>query len=242
MADDDRILITLTLPLDAAGPSPAIVLVAGHGGTHKTCYESAYGYHQIGRRLAEAGYATISTSVSQHETRRPDTTLQGERLASLMGCVDYLRSLPEIDPEQIGCAGKSLGGEMAMWLGAMDTRVGPVVSCGFLTTMDHMETDHCMCWKLPGLRALVDFADIYALHAPKPLQCQNGEKEPPSQFPISVARVALADIKPVYDALGHAERLEFVSHPGGHEFDVAATLDFFERAFTRPPPGPLDSR
>ena len=53
-----------------------------------------------------------------------DRTLMGERLWDLMRCVDLLLSLEDkVDRGRIGCTGLSLGGEMAMWLGAMDSRV-----------------------------------------------------------------------------------------------------------------------
>lgn len=51
-----------------------------------------------------------------------------ERLWDLMRCVDYLQSMPQVDDSRIGCAGLSLGGEMAMWLGAMDERIAATVS------------------------------------------------------------------------------------------------------------------
>ena len=75
-----------------------------------------------------------------------------------------------------------------MWLGALDTRLAATVSSGFLTTMDQMEQNHCMCWKFEGLRALVDYADIYSLTAPRALQCQNGLREGPTDFWVPIAR------------------------------------------------------
>jgi len=47
-------------------------------------------------------------------------------------------------------------------LGAMDERIAAEVSAGFLTTMDQMEHNHCLCWKFDGLRelpALLAFLD-----------------------------------------------------------------------------------
>ena len=69
-----------------------------------------------------------------------------------MRCVGYLESLPTVDKTRIGCGGLSLGGEMAMWLAAMDTRIAAADSCGWLTTMDQLESNHCLCWKFAGLR------------------------------------------------------------------------------------------
>ena len=69
----------------------------------------------------------------------------GERLWDLMRCVSYLETLPNVDKSRIGCGGLSLGGEMAMWLAAMDTRIAAADSSGWLTTMDHLEVQSLPC-------------------------------------------------------------------------------------------------
>ena len=78
-------------------------------------------YKGFAAELAKSGYVTISTLVSQHEVYEKGRTLMGERLWDLMRCVSYLESLPKVDKLRIGCGGLSLGGEMTMWLAAMDT-------------------------------------------------------------------------------------------------------------------------
>ena len=115
---------------------------------------------------------------------------------------------------------------MAMWLAAMDTRIRASVSAGFLTVMDQMERNHCLCWKFEGLRELVDFPDIYALTAPRALQCQNGRLEPTSQFNIILARYAFDQVRPAYLDLGRPENLELDIHPGAHVVDVPACVKF----------------
>ncbi len=181
---------------------------------------------------------TISTTVSQHDVREEGRLLMGERLWDLMRCVDYLESLPQVDKSRIGCAGLSLGGEMAMWLGAMDERIAATVSAGFLTTMDHMEQNHCLCWKFDGLRELVDFADIYSLIAPRPLQCQNGLQEPPSQFYVPLAREAMKEVRAAYDDTGKPENVTLDVHGEGHVIDLPALMFFFRQA---PPGRPMRS-
>jgi len=231
---DRRIRVVLTLPTKRKGPFAAVICVAGHGGTDHRCYEEGHGYFRMGHVLATNGYVTISTTVSQHEVREKTRTLTGERLWDLIRCVDYLESLKEVDPHRIGCAGKSLGGQMAMWLGAVDQRVRVTVSSGFLTRMDEMERGHCMCWKTPGLRELVDFADIYGLIAPRALLCQNGMKEKAGGgFPVDLARVALKEIEPIYQALEAPQNLEFVAHKEGHVFDLPSLQSFLEKHLKR---------
>ncbi|MBN1591378.1 MAG: acetylxylan esterase [Pirellulales bacterium] len=223
-----RMKIMLTVPTDLEGRLPAVVCIAGHGGTRRSCYDSDDYYRRFARVLAESGYVTISTDVGQHKIHEKGRALMGERLWDLMRCVDFLASLDRVDSRRIGCAGLSLGGEMAMWLGAMDERVRATVSAGFLTKMDQMEQDHCMCWKFPGLRELVDYADIYSLTAPRALLCQNGLKEPASQFPVPLAREALAEIELIYADFGQPENVALAVHEGGHVVDLPSLSAFLE--------------
>lgn len=222
--------VTLTIPTETETPCPAVVCIHGHGGTQDSVYDSKSIYKGFAEALAQRGYVTIAANVGQHEVNEAGRQLMGERLWDLMRCVDFLRSRREIDPARIGCAGLSLGGEMAMWLGAMDERVAAVVSSGFLTVMDQMEQNHCMCWKFDGLRELVDFADIYSMIAPRPLQCQNGMQEPETMFTVSLAKQALEDIKIIYTDFDAAGRLALLVHAGGHEIDLPSLLRFFDES------------
>ncbi len=226
-----RIYISLaTLSPKEEKKYPAIVCIHGHGGNRYTAFENEPSpYHEFGKTLVQNGFVVITTDVGQHEVYEKDRTLMGERLWDLMRCVDYLETLPFVDKNRIGCAGLSLGGEMAMWLGAMDTRIKATVVCGFLTYMDQMEKNHCMCWKFEGLRELVDFPDIYGLIVPRALQCQNGEKEPSDQFPPSLAKKAWAEIIPAYRAFNAEEKAEWIIHSGGHEIAIEPMLKFLKR-------------
>jgi hypothetical protein len=222
-----RIQAVVTVPGAGRPPFPAVVCIHGHGGNRRTVYDRTTVYKGFAENLAESGYATIAVDVGQHEVLEPGRTLMGERLWDLMRCVDYLGSLGMVNPSAIGCAGLSLGGEMAMWLAAMDDRIAACVSSGFLTVMDQMERNHCLCWKFEGLRELVDFADIYSLAAPRPLQCQNGLAEPPTQFNVPLAREAMREIRLIYADLGKPQNSELTVHRGGHEIDLPNLLAFF---------------
>lgn len=220
----------LAVPANAVGPMPAVVAIHGHGGDRMTPFDPEQAIYKVfGSQLAQRGFVVISTSVGQHEVFEEGRTLMGERLWDLMRCIDYLRSRDDVEPARTGCAGLSLGGEMAMWLGAMDTRVRATVSAGFLTMMDQMERNHCMCWKFEGLRERVDWPDVYAMIAPRALQCQNGLKEPENDFTVPLARKALEQVQVAYRDFDAADRVELDVHDGGHEIDLEPLLAFFER-------------
>jgi len=222
-----RIKFVLTLPRQGGSHgAPAVVCLHGHGGNRLSTHDPEGPYRGFAAELARRGFVTIAPDVGQHEVYESGRTLMGERLWDCIRCLDYLESLAEVDPHRIGCGGLSLGGEMAMWLAAMDTRVKASVSAGFLTVMDQMERNHCLCWKFDGLRELVDFPDIYAMTAPRALQCQNGRLEPLSQFNITLARFAYEQILPAYLDFDRPENIELRIHEGGHVVDVPALVKF----------------
>jgi hypothetical protein len=226
-----RIRVLITFPLLTSGRWPAVVCIHGHGGKPGSVYDKESPYKAFADALARRNYVTIAPIVSQHEVYEQGRTLMGERLWDAMRCIDFLETFISVDTSRIGCAGLSLGGEMTMWLGALDQRVKATVSCGFLTRMDQLEQGHCLCWKFPGLRELVDFADIYSLIAPRHLMCQNGLKEPPSDFTVELARAALKEIEVIYLNYGCLENISLVAHPEGHVVDVMSLLSFFKKQF-----------
>ena len=110
-----------------------------------------------------------------------------------------------------------------------DTRIRATVSAGFLTVMDQMEQNHCMCWKFDGLRERVDFADIYSLIAPRALLCQIGEQEPPTQFTPTLAKSAFSELQVIYEDMGVPDKAELYIHPGAHEIHLDTLVSFFEK-------------
>ena len=224
-----RIKAVLTIPKGATGKLPAIVCIHGHAGNRHIVYDPASLYRGFADELASHGYVTISTEVGQHEVYEKDRTLMGERLWDVLRCADYLTTLEEVDANRMGCAGLSLGGEMAMWLGAMDPRMKVTVSAGFLTTAANLKNGHCQCWDFPGFTENFDFSDIYSLIAPRALMCQIGAKEKaPGGFPPALAHEAMAGIQRAYavHALGNLAQLNI--HPNGHVFEVASGCKFIE--------------
>jgi hypothetical protein len=221
-----RIRALLTTPLGGTPPFPAVVCIHGHGGTRASVHDAKSLYRGFAGELARQGFVTIACDVGQHEVQEQGRTLLGERLWDLQRCVDVLAGSGTVDAARIGCAGLSLGGEMAMWLGALDERIAATVSCGFLTTMDQLEQGHCMCWKLDGLRERVDFADIYALIAPRALQCQNGLAEPLADFCVPLARQAMGEMAGAWRDLHRPGGVALHVHGGGHVVDVAALVAF----------------
>ena len=227
-----RTTILVGMPKAIRDSYPAVVCLVGHGSSKASSYDLSPQsvMRGFGHRLSSAGVITVSHGIS-HSVYEKDRLLMGERVWDAMRSIDYLYSLPEVDKTRIGCAGLSIGGEMAMWLAAMDQRCSACVSSGFLTFMDQMEQKHCKCWQVPGMRDLVDWPDLYCLIAPRYLQCQNGLAEPVSQFHVPVARATMEEIKPIYEVFGRPQNVELYIHDGGHVIDMPALIRFFENAW-----------
>ena len=225
-----RIKAIVTTPKELTGRAPAVVCIHGHGGNRNIVYDRSSLYRGFADELASRGYVTISTDVGQHEVYEEGRTLMGERLWDVLRCADYVSILKSVDSDRMGCAGLSLGGEMAMWLGAMDPRMKVTVSSGFLTTVENLQNGHCMCWDFPGFTENFDFCDIYGLIAPRALLCQIGEKETaPGGFPPTLAYEAMAGIQRAYaiGANGHRARLDI--HPEGHVFETVGGCEFIDK-------------
>lgn len=224
-----RIKVVVTIPKQA-GKHPAVVCIHGHGGNRHIVHDRKSIYRGFAAEFAERGFVTIATDVGQHDLAVKDRTLPGERLWDLLRCTDYISSLPEVDVDRMGCSGLSLGGEMAMWLRAMDPRMKATVSSGFLTTVANMRDNHCQCWEFPGLTNHFDFADTFTLIAPRALLCQNGQRETTGGgFPVDIARGVMAEIQRNYGVFGAADRAGLDIHPEGHVFVTPSAIAFLEK-------------
>lgn len=233
--------VVLTVPL-GDGPFPAVVCIHGHGGSRNILYDPTSIYRGFALELANRGYVTIATEVGQHAVYETGRTLTGERLWDLVRCVSYLGTRPEVDTERIGCAGLSLGGEMAMHLGATDTRVKAVVDSGGLTTVATLlkatAAGACPCWRFPGYVENFDTPDFFCLIAPRWVMSQNGEQEHmdcPAFLPEAARPAFERDVLPCYRLFGLEERAVLRIHPGRHVFEVSSAMPFLDRALTHEP-------
>jgi cephalosporin-C deacetylase-like acetyl esterase len=92
--------------------------------------------------------------------------LLGLQLWNSIRSIDFLLSLPEIDPERIACTGESGGGTQTFLLMAVDDRIkvaAPVNMISFLMQ------GGSLCENAPNLRIDTNNVELGAIMAPRPL-------------------------------------------------------------------------
>lgn len=139
-----------------------------------------------------------------------------------MRALDWLATRPEIDSARIGVTGVSGGGVMTQFLAALDERVAVAApSCSTYTLGSQAARDlvplQCDCTFYPNVHQM-DFPEVLALIAPRPLMILGGRKDP--IFPPPGFREAFRRVKRVYDLYDGPEnsdpRLRLVESNEGH--------------------------
>ncbi|MFH0962947.1 MAG: acetylxylan esterase [Planctomycetota bacterium] len=221
---------------------PAILALPGHHGSPESCFAmdglslgppfdpGAYLY-SYGHLLANAGYVVLVPDTAycpfMSGSAAPGLptgwTLEGSRVWDAMRAIDVLQTLPDVDPKRIGVFGHSLGGETAMFLAALDTRVRVTVFSGFLQTYDPAQG--CPCHVVPGLENLMRYSDVCALVAPRFLLDVEGVADLGD-----VARDQARDIRFAFARAGADNFFLQLIHADGHLFyagpEVFRFLDF----------------
>ena len=156
-------------------------------------------------------------------------SLQGIRVWEILRALDYLAGRPGVQPDRIAVAGLSMGCEHAMYVAALDERVrAAVLSCGPRAIIpDAKHISWCACLFSPGIFNEMDWPDITALIAPKPIQLQFGDVD---YIPLDLARDTHKMLRRVYSLSGaEPGALEYDEFSGAHEFHFEAALPFVSR-------------
>jgi len=189
--------------------------------------------------LARRGYVTLSPdypSMGEHQHDFDADDYESGSMKAIydnMRAIDLLQSLPEVDPERIGCIGHSLGGHNGLFTAVFDRRIKAVVtSCGFTSFHKYMAGD-LHGWSGPRYMPRVashynylpdqmpfDFAEVIAAIAPRavfivaPLHDDN--------FDVAGVREAVNSARSVYKLLGRPDRLKVIYPNLGHDFPTDA--------------------
>lgn len=166
------------LPMPST-PKPAVLIAHGHWEQGRLTDTEEASFPACGIAMARAGWTafaydmvgyTDTTQVSHGFGANPQCILWGISLFGLqtwnsLRALDFMRTLPQVDPHRIGMVGASGGGTQTMMLAALDNRLFASAPC---VMVSHTMQGGCLCENAPGLR--VDFSnlDVAACHAPQP--------------------------------------------------------------------------
>ena len=135
--------------------------------------------------------------------------------------LDFLLSLPEVDPERIGVTGASGGGTQTFMLGAIDPR--PAVAFPAVMVSTAMQGG-CVCENADYLRLGINNIAIAALFAPKPLAMSGAD-----DWTIDIETRGLPELRQVYSLFGKPDLVHAKCFPQfGHNYNQVAREMMYE--------------
>jgi dienelactone hydrolase len=249
-------------PLGRQGPFPGIVSPHGHweyGRLENTPLASVPGRCI---NLARQGFVVFSydmigyndTNQVPHHWGGPLHDLwsigpMGIQLWNSMRAVDFVTSLPDVDPNRIGATGASGGGTQTFLLMAVDERITAAAPVNMISA----RMQGGICENAPNLRAgWTDFSNMVvgALMAPRPLMLVSAGGDWTRETPTEVFP-AIRNIYRLMDAETNVENAHFEAPHNYNKDSREAVYKFFnarllgntapvpERNFTPEHPGDL---
>jgi len=199
------------------------------------------------RELAQRGYVDIAPDypsfgdLKEHnfDTDRYESASM-QAIFNHMRCVDLLQSRPDVDTENIGVIGHSLGGHNAMFVAAFDTRLKVAVSSSGWTQFEYYNIGEEGSKKyggrlgpwaqtryMPLIRTKFNldeklipfnFDDIITAIAPRAFFSVSPLKD--TNFDVKGVREGIMLAERVYSNLGATDKIQVRYPDSGHDFPV----------------------
>jgi dienelactone hydrolase len=227
-----------------AGRLPAVLYVCGH---HVIGVQA---YQAHGAMWARRGYVClVLDTIEQHDNRgdhhalfygvRPDWVSRGYvpaggELWNSMRAVDFLLSLPEVDPGRVGVTGLSGGGAHSFFLPVADERIRSAAPLCGVDTLKFFIGDwhwlhHCDCM-FPYNIFQQDSSDWAALVAPRPLLLGFASED--GLFSPAGYKLLAERTRRIYSLYGAEDACQLFEYPGPHGYKPE-TIEAVNRWFDR---------
>lgn len=129
--------------------------------------------------------------------------------------LDFLLSVPRVDPTRIGVTGASGGGTQTFILGAIDAR--PAAAFPAVMVSTNMQGG-CVCENAPHLRVGTNNVAIAACFAPRPLAMSAA-----NDWTLNIETLGLPQLRTIYGLLGSADHVWVRTWPEfGHNYNRPA--------------------
>jgi oligo-alginate lyase len=180
--------------------------------------------------------------------RHPGWSFMGKMVWDAGRAIDYLETLPMVDPRRIGSIGHSHGAYGTLFAAAFEPRISAAVaSCGFTTFRSDPNPERWshltalipqLGFYLPDAASIpFDWQHVLALTAPRPLFVWYATQD--TIFPRTENLDSLLkDVRTVYRLYGAADALEWQAFEGPHKFPLAGreqAYRWLEATFARRP-------
>jgi len=213
---------SLYRPKGKRAPYPAIVSPHGHWKEGRYTQEDRGNLPARGITFARIGFVCFMYDMVgygdfqqlPHKFDDPDwgQGLLGLQTWNSLRAVDFVASLPDVDPKRIGATGASGGGTQTFILSAIDDRI----ACAAPVNMVAAEFQGgCTCENAPVLRIGLNNVEIAAATAPRPLLLLAATGD----WTRNVPTLEAPAIRKVYLALEVPERFRAVQFDAPHNYN-----------------------
>ena len=225
-------------PIGNRPPAPGILLPHGHWKRGRLEDQPSYSVPALGINLARQGYVAFAYDmVGYNDTKQIPHSFGGwaEQLWSFntMGlqlwnsirALDFLQSLPGVDPQRIAATGASGGATQTFLLTAVDDRVHYAAPVNMVSA--YMQGGD-PCEEAPNLRLGTSNVEIASMMAPRPMLIVSSTHDwtrhtPVEEFP-SIQRVYR-----LYGALGEIENAHIDAEHNYNRQSREAVYRFFAK-------------
>jgi dienelactone hydrolase len=249
----------LLVPKDLAPGEKRPVVVCQHGleGVPRDTIDgpenNAFQYYKsFTARLAERGFITFAPHnpyrgrdkfrVLQRKANPLGKSLFSVILAQHEQILNWLPTLPFVDPQRIGFYGLSYGGKTAMRVPSLlDRYVLSICSADFNEWVKKNATVHSpysymfsIEYEMPefDLGRTFNYAEMAALIAPRPFMVERGHDD--GVAPDEWVAHEFAKVQRFYDKLGIGDRTEIEFFDGPHTINGMATFEFLHKHLNWP--------
>ena len=224
------------LPKNRNGRLPGVISPCGHSRNGKAHAE----YQILHANLAKRGFVVVcfdpvgqgersqfwlkdqqrskfNLGCGEHAVLGSALELLGFSLARYriwdgMRAIDFISSLPEVDPQRIGCVGNSGGGTLTSYITALDPRVKAAAIGCYITTLPRrmgnrieMDPSSDPEQDIHGFVSEgIDHAGLLAMCAPRPTLICSATLD---FFPIEGARESFNEARKLFELAGAGEKI-----------------------------------
>jgi cephalosporin-C deacetylase-like acetyl esterase len=209
-------------------------------------------YRNIGSRLADQGFIVYSPQnpyigenlfrQMQRQAHPLKLSLFSLILAQNERLLDWLTSLPYVDPARIGFYGLSYGGKTALRIPPLLDRYALSICSGDfnewivkLTTVDakntYIFTQEYEMWEWDQAH-IANHAELAMLMAPRPFMVERGHRDGVGED--EWVSYEYAKVRRFYDEMGIGDRTTIEYFNGPHRINGVGTVEFLKKLLMRP--------